>query len=718
MTFELTPQIIDWMVANTDVSSQSTGAQPVLQVLEVREMKPASSGSPPRWTMQLSDGTSSARGVVAAQIVEKVHNQELSKFSVIKLTNWMINNLKGKLMIIVVGCEYVGNPGHQIGSPQPVRELGAGAPAPAPAPAHGGYGQPAGGPGGYGQPVGGPGGYGQSADFGAQPQKFQKTGSGPTARLDPTVRIMPIKNLNPYQNRWTIKARVTSKSDIRRFHNARGEGKLFSFDLLDEQSGEIRVTAFGEQVDKHFDTVQVGSIYRLSKASLKPAKKQFNHLNNDYEISLERDSVVELCPNEDGAAIPEISFNFKPIASLADVPAGDVVDVVGVVEAAMPATQITRRDGSPADKRSMTIKDSSGASIELTLWGKFVETPGGQIEADVSSGARPVVAIKAVRVGDFNGKNLSTIGSSNILLNPENEPAAQALRVWYDQGGSAAAATALSGAGGRMGASGTGKGRCDLAMLQEERYGTNVPGGRAEFVTVNAIVNFIRSENMMYAACPQLRNGRPCNKKVTPNDETEGSYYCEACQAACTPCWRYILGLSIADHTGLQWVTAFQESAVGLLGVEAGDLRVLEQEDPDRHAAALRAASFQKLRFKLKCKLDEYQGEQKQRVEVFSADPVDWVKDAKEYIEFIRRAEAGEKVFLGPTPPGGQGAGRGSLGGSGGGRYSAGAGGYGGAPAAGGGGMYGGGGGGYGAPQAQTYGQPAGVGAGMGNPLW
>jgi ssDNA-binding replication factor A large subunit len=34
--------------------------------------------------------------------------------------------------------------------------------------------------------------------------------------------------------RWTIKARVTVKSDIRHWSNARGDGKLFSVNLLDD----------------------------------------------------------------------------------------------------------------------------------------------------------------------------------------------------------------------------------------------------------------------------------------------------------------------------------------------------------------------------------------------------------------------------------------------------------------------------------------------------
>jgi replication factor A1 len=53
-----------------------------------------------------------------------------------------------------------------------------------------------------------------------------------------------------------IKARVTAKSPVRTWANARGEGKLFSLDLIDE-SGEIRATAFKEQCDKFYDMIEV-----------------------------------------------------------------------------------------------------------------------------------------------------------------------------------------------------------------------------------------------------------------------------------------------------------------------------------------------------------------------------------------------------------------------------------------------------------------------------
>jgi replication factor A1 len=41
-------------------------------------------------------------------------------------------------------------------------------------------------------------------------------GGGPVAHSNEPLRIVPIKGLNPYQSRWTIKARVTQKSDVRK----------------------------------------------------------------------------------------------------------------------------------------------------------------------------------------------------------------------------------------------------------------------------------------------------------------------------------------------------------------------------------------------------------------------------------------------------------------------------------------------------------------------
>lgn len=41
---------------------------------------------------------------------------------------------------------------------------------------------------------------------------------------------------------------------------------------------------------------------------------------------------------------------------------------------------ITRRTGEETQKRSMVVRDDSGRSIEVTLWGALVNNPGDQIE--------------------------------------------------------------------------------------------------------------------------------------------------------------------------------------------------------------------------------------------------------------------------------------------------------------------------------------------------
>jgi OB-fold nucleic acid binding domain len=110
--------------------------------------------------------------------------------------------------------------------------------------------------------------------------------NAPTSSL-----IQPISSLSPYQNQWMIMARVTSKQDIKTWTNSRGDGKLFSINLIDD-SGEIRATAFNESVTMFYPLFEVGKIYTISMGQVKLAKRQFSNVDNDYEIHLDKESLV------------------------------------------------------------------------------------------------------------------------------------------------------------------------------------------------------------------------------------------------------------------------------------------------------------------------------------------------------------------------------------------------------------------------------------------
>lgn len=103
-------------------------------------------------------------------------------------------------------------------------------------------------------------------------------------------------------HRWTIRARVTQKSEIKNWSNARGDGKLFSMTLMDESVSplvesilhivkssrvsfrlrsdrrscfsslatqtQIKATAFNEEVDYFYDMIEEG---RVSSSIVSPS---------------------------------------------------------------------------------------------------------------------------------------------------------------------------------------------------------------------------------------------------------------------------------------------------------------------------------------------------------------------------------------------------------------------------------------------------------------
>ena len=115
---------------------------------------------------------------------------------------------------------------------------------------------------------------------------------------------------------FIFKARVTNKSDIRRWSNARGEGHLFSMDLIDE-SGEIRATAFKAECDKYYEMIEIGKVYYITQGTLKAANKQYSNLNNDYELTFKDSTEVVPCTDEEETSkIPTVQFDFCKINQL------------------------------------------------------------------------------------------------------------------------------------------------------------------------------------------------------------------------------------------------------------------------------------------------------------------------------------------------------------------------------------------------------------------
>ena len=365
--------------------------------------------------------------------------------------------------------------------------------------------------------------------------------------------IFKIKALSPYQNRWTIKARLLSKGDIKHFRNQKGEGQLCSVVFSDE-SGDIRATGFGDAVTMFYNILEVGQVYYVSKCTIKMANKQWSTVNNDYEMTFDTNSIITLCTDTN---LPAIRYDNLELSRLSEVETGKSIDVIAVVKDATEVQSITTKKQTQVLKRELSLVDMSGWLVKCTLWGSQAESfdPSGN----------PVVAIKGVKLSDFNGRSLGCSDSSAIAINPDI-PQAHKLRGWFDAEGVGMNFQTYSkeydgSTTTRSKQSGT------LADIVNLNLGNNE---KPDYLSFSATIVHIRPENAYYPAC----GNEGCNKKVT---DVGGSWRCEKCeQQFAEPRYRYILSASVCDFSGQTWVTLFNDEGEKLLGMTANQMEALK----------------------------------------------------------------------------------------------------------------------------------------------
>ena len=431
-----------------------------------------------------------------------------------------------------------------------------------------------------------------------QPQQNQSRAM-PTHTKAPSssahANIYPIEALSPYSHKWTIKARCTSKSDIKTWHNRNGEGKLFSVNLLDD-SGEIRATGFNDQCDLLYELLQEGSVYYISSpCRVQIAKKQFSNLNNDYELTFERDTVVEKAEEQDG--VPQVRFNFTGIGDLQSVEKDTTTDIVGILKDVGEVSQITSKTTSkPYDKRELELVDNTGFSVRLTIWGKTASN------FEISPGS--VVAFKGVKVSDFGGRSLSLLSSGSMTSDPDIDEAHK-LKGWWDaQGNSERFASYATMQGSTMaGAGGRGDPFKTAAQVKDEQLGMS---DTPDYFSIKATITYTKQDNVAYPAC--LSEG--CNKKVVEVDP--GQWRCERCDKTHPkPEYRYIMSTNISDHTGQLWLSCFDEVGRMIMGMSADDLMAVKEDDEKKHNEIFQEANWKTFIFKCKAKMDTFQEQQR-----------------------------------------------------------------------------------------------------------
>ncbi|KAH3688181.1 hypothetical protein WICPIJ_000823 [Wickerhamomyces pijperi] len=437
-----------------------------------------------------------------------------------------------------------------------------------------------------------------------QPQQIRGTGKK-------VNNLCLIEQLSPYQNVWTLKARVSHKGDLRTWTNAKGSGKLFNVNFLDE-SGEIRATAFNDNAEKFHQLLQENKVYYVSKARIQNAKKQFSNLANPYELQLDKDS--DIYEAEDSGSVPSLKYDFVKLNKIQELESDSIIDIVGVIKEVNEPFQITSRAGKAYDRRDILVVDDSQFAISVGLWNNSA------LNFDIPEGS--VVAIKGCKVSDFNGKTLSLTSSAVITQNPEvNE--AYTIKGWYDAQGRREQFKSLkTEPGARKSSPGDRKKIAEIIALETQI------SEKPDYHSVKATVNYVRSENFAYAAC----STEGCSKKVT--DQGDGTWRCEKCDINhAQPKYRYILSLSVVDETGNLWLTLFDEQAQTLLGISANELMELKENGSPEVASHFENLQSNEFEFRIRGRLDSYNGTERVRYNAYAANKIDFSAESSYLVE-------------------------------------------------------------------------------------
>uniref|UniRef100_A0A670JTU0 Replication protein A subunit n=1 Tax=Podarcis muralis TaxID=64176 RepID=A0A670JTU0_PODMU len=574
---------------------------PVLQLITIRAISTGT--GPQRYRMLMSDGVQTLSSfMLATQLNDLVNDQGLSANAICKINRFIINVLKdGRKVVIVMDLEVLQTAdmvAGKIGNPVQYTEVMC---FPRPNEKQGFW----------------------SASKYITPSKVPGKAGGSSFLSTPggsQTKVVPIASLNPYQSRWTICARVTQKGQVRAWSNSRGEGKLFSIELVDE-SGEIRATAFNEQVDKFFPLIELNKVYYFSKGHLKTANKQYTTVKNDYEITFSNETSVVAC--DEAQHLPSVKFDFVPIGDLESADRDALVDVIGICKSCEDLTKITIKSSNrEVLKRVVHLMDMTGKGVNVTLWGNDAENFDGS--------KQPVVAIKGVKVSDFGGRTLSVVSSSSILINPDI-PESFKLRGWFDSEGQLLESTSISGTRtGPMGGADT-----NWKTLHEAKSENLGQGDKADYFSCLATVVYLRKENCMYQACPSP----DCNKKLV--DLQNGLYRCEKCDREFSNFkYRMILSVNIADFQDNLWLTCFQESAETILGQNTAFLGELKEKNENAFDEVLQKASFTTHVFRVRVKQETFNDESRLKATALDVKPVNHQEYSRRLIGTIRKNAA------------------------------------------------------------------------------
>jgi len=447
--------------------------------------------------------------------------------------------------------------------------------------------------------------------------------------------FLPIAELSAYQTKWTIKARVTNKAPVRTFAKGGGEGKVFHVELLDASGGEIRASFFNQGADKYLNMLEKGKCFTFSRGSIKVANKQYNPTSHRYELTFDKDAVVE--PSSDDAAIEEIKFNFVTLRAMETRNLPCTVDLCGVITGFKATMSVNSKEGVELVKRDLTIADDTATSMTVTIWGDRAKQEDNVFEGN------PVISLKSVGVKEFKESRQGSLYAGGALVFNQDSPVAKRVQQWWTQGGSSQELKDISQQTDGGGGSSKPSVITNIAGMRLASERLSMEPELFQVVARLAIVQTRKQgepQPLHYMACQEKIEGRgyPCQKRV------DASGFCVSCNRAGKVAPRVNIRCSFVDYQDAAWLTSFHEPAIKILGMSAEEIRSLETAAAEKGEAGreeleavIRKKYFDKpISITVRAKMDSYNGEARANVTVIDASPVKYGEHGRQMLKNIQ----------------------------------------------------------------------------------
>lgn len=609
--------------ALTQILENLNPANPVLQIIGYKPMTPdqmafGTSTEELRYRLMIGDGIKAHQYCVITNqdLVEDIKSGRLEKWSIVRVTNYKTADYgegppeAKRRLIYILNLEVVRK-GSEVGHKITCQEQNINQP-----PQHQQF-------------IQNPPSHRVEADT-TQPQPYpmnerrQDTIRSPQSiRNSYDQQTIGINELTPYIGRWVVKGRVTSKSQIREYNNAKGGGKVFSFTLADK-TGEIKVTAFNIDCDRVYGYVEPNKVYQLGRAQVKNADKRYT--TADFEITLNNDSLLEeVLDSKEANEIPLAKFNFVSIGSLSGNIPSMPVDLIGAILSVEDVgIVVSRTKNKELKKRNVKIVDMSRHSISVTIWGESAETFTGSVG--------DVFITKGARIGSFGGRSASA--GDCIFINPDL-PEARKIKNWLNGQPDLDAFTCLTeGQDTRA----TGDQWKTLEQMQDlEQAKINTSSGNASSLYAKCRATLMAvGKNPVYKCCPTEK----CGKKLI--DTQNGELKCEKCQQTFSSYkYRYKTDVEIADQSASCWVTLWDEKAELVLKMKPEDLeRYMKMESKEAYDKVISQPLFKQFVFTFRARIDTYNQAERVKLAIINMAPVDHVSFSKRLIEEIKSMSA------------------------------------------------------------------------------